>query len=239
MLRPIASTGHEPISSMGDDTALPPLAGRARPLSSLLPQRFAQVTNPPDRPPARAERDVAAHAARRPRPAPLRGAGGGRARRARELLPLPVGGSRSSASSARPSTRPSRREKGLGPPVDRLAAAAVEAVRAGASTAPPLRCPCRLRSGPPSRRSCARRGRARAARRARASHALLAPRRERRAARDAPLRRACSATAPTRSARGSRSRRSRSSPPPTSSAATARRPARRSSASARRSRTAC
>jgi glutamate synthase (ferredoxin) len=31
---------------MGDDTALPPLAGRARPVTSYLRQRFAQVTNP-------------------------------------------------------------------------------------------------------------------------------------------------------------------------------------------------
>jgi len=37
---------HEPTSSMGDDTALPPLAGRARPLFSYFRQRFAQVTNP-------------------------------------------------------------------------------------------------------------------------------------------------------------------------------------------------
>ena len=47
LLRPSAATGHEPTSSMGDDTALPPLAGRARPVSSYLRQRFAQVTNPP------------------------------------------------------------------------------------------------------------------------------------------------------------------------------------------------
>jgi glutamate synthase (ferredoxin) len=47
VLRPIAGSGHEPVSSMGDDTALPPLAGRARPLYSYLRQRFAQVTNPP------------------------------------------------------------------------------------------------------------------------------------------------------------------------------------------------
>src|SRR5207249_8118986 len=40
-------TGHEPTSSMGDDTALPPLAGRPRPVTSYLRQRFAQVTNPP------------------------------------------------------------------------------------------------------------------------------------------------------------------------------------------------
>jgi glutamate synthase (ferredoxin) len=47
VLRPIAQDGHEPTSSMGDDTALPPLAGRARPLFSYFRQRFAQVTNPP------------------------------------------------------------------------------------------------------------------------------------------------------------------------------------------------
>jgi glutamate synthase (ferredoxin) len=47
LLRPSAATGHEPTSSMGDDTALPPLAGRARPVNCYLRQRFAQVTNPP------------------------------------------------------------------------------------------------------------------------------------------------------------------------------------------------
>jgi glutamate synthase domain-containing protein 2/glutamate synthase domain-containing protein 1/glutamate synthase domain-containing protein 3 len=47
LLRPAAGTGHEPVSSMGDDTALAPLAGRARPLYSYFKQRFAQVTNPP------------------------------------------------------------------------------------------------------------------------------------------------------------------------------------------------
>ena len=47
VLRPAAAHGHEPVSSMGDDTALPPLAGRARPVTSYLRQRFAQVTNPP------------------------------------------------------------------------------------------------------------------------------------------------------------------------------------------------
>src|SRR5207245_9304103 len=46
-VRPMASGGHEPTSSMGDDTAIPPLANRPRPLSSYLRQRFAQVTNPP------------------------------------------------------------------------------------------------------------------------------------------------------------------------------------------------
>jgi glutamate synthase (ferredoxin) len=47
ILRPSAGTGHEPTSSMGDDTALAPLAGRARLVTSYLRQRFAQVTNPP------------------------------------------------------------------------------------------------------------------------------------------------------------------------------------------------
>jgi glutamate synthase domain-containing protein 2/glutamate synthase domain-containing protein 1/glutamate synthase domain-containing protein 3 len=47
VVRPAAGTGHEPVSSMGDDTALSPLAGRARPLFSYFRQRFAQVTNPP------------------------------------------------------------------------------------------------------------------------------------------------------------------------------------------------
>ncbi len=46
IVRPSAAHAHEPTSSMGDDTALPLLAGRARPLYSYFRQRFAQVTNP-------------------------------------------------------------------------------------------------------------------------------------------------------------------------------------------------
>ncbi len=46
VLRTLAQTGHDPVSSMGDDSPIPPLAGRARPLSTYLRQRFAQVTNP-------------------------------------------------------------------------------------------------------------------------------------------------------------------------------------------------
>ena len=64
MLRPLAQTGHDPVSSMGDDTAIAPLAGRDRPLTTYLRQRFAQVTNPAHRPPARAARDVGLDAAR-------------------------------------------------------------------------------------------------------------------------------------------------------------------------------
>ncbi|HEV3475009.1 MAG TPA: glutamate synthase-related protein, partial [Actinomycetota bacterium] len=47
VLRPMATQGKEPTSSMGDDTPLPPLAGRPRPVTNYLKQRFAQVTNPP------------------------------------------------------------------------------------------------------------------------------------------------------------------------------------------------
>jgi glutamate synthase (ferredoxin) len=47
VFRPIASHGHEPTYSMGDDAAVAPLANRARPLFSYFKQRFAQVTNPP------------------------------------------------------------------------------------------------------------------------------------------------------------------------------------------------
>jgi glutamate synthase (ferredoxin) len=47
VVRPMALTGHEPTSSMGDDTAEPPLANRGRPVFGFMKQRFAQVTNPP------------------------------------------------------------------------------------------------------------------------------------------------------------------------------------------------
>ena len=47
VIRPMATEGAEPTSSMGDDTAQPPLAEYGRPIYSFLKQRFAQVTNPP------------------------------------------------------------------------------------------------------------------------------------------------------------------------------------------------
>ena len=47
VLRPMATDGAEPTSSMGDDTAQAPMAEHARPIYSFLKQRFAQVTNPP------------------------------------------------------------------------------------------------------------------------------------------------------------------------------------------------
>jgi len=47
VLRPMATQGHEPVFSMGDDTAPSVLAHQPRLLYSYVKQRFAQVTNPP------------------------------------------------------------------------------------------------------------------------------------------------------------------------------------------------
>jgi glutamate synthase (ferredoxin) len=47
VVKPMANDAHEPTFSMGDDTPLPHLAGRPRPVHHYLKQRFAQVTNPP------------------------------------------------------------------------------------------------------------------------------------------------------------------------------------------------
>ena len=47
VLKPMANEAHEPTFSMGDDSPLPNLAPRARPVCHYLRQRFAQVTNPP------------------------------------------------------------------------------------------------------------------------------------------------------------------------------------------------
>ena len=47
VLKPMATDAYEPTFSMGDDSPLPPMAGRPRPVAHYLRQRFAQVTNPP------------------------------------------------------------------------------------------------------------------------------------------------------------------------------------------------
>jgi glutamate synthase (ferredoxin) len=47
VIRPMATSGHEPTSSMGDDTAPGGLADHQRPIYNYFKQRFAQVTNPP------------------------------------------------------------------------------------------------------------------------------------------------------------------------------------------------
>jgi glutamate synthase (ferredoxin) len=46
VLRSMGTTGKEPVSSMGDDTALSVVSGTRRLVASYLKQRFAQVTNP-------------------------------------------------------------------------------------------------------------------------------------------------------------------------------------------------
>jgi glutamate synthase (NADPH/NADH) large chain len=47
ILQPMATEGKDAIWSMGDDTAIAPLARAPRPLYAFFRQRFAQVTNPP------------------------------------------------------------------------------------------------------------------------------------------------------------------------------------------------
>jgi len=47
VLKPMSNDAKEPTFAMGDDSPLPPMAGRPRPVSHYLKQRFAQVTNPP------------------------------------------------------------------------------------------------------------------------------------------------------------------------------------------------
>ncbi|MCE7871304.1 glutamate synthase large subunit [bacterium CPR1] len=47
VLRPMITTGNEPVGSMGDDTPPAPLSRFPRPLFHFFRQRFAQVTNPP------------------------------------------------------------------------------------------------------------------------------------------------------------------------------------------------
>jgi glutamate synthase domain-containing protein 2/glutamate synthase domain-containing protein 1/glutamate synthase domain-containing protein 3 len=47
ILQPMAIDGKDAVWSMGDDTALAPLAHAPRPLYAFFRQRFAQVTNPP------------------------------------------------------------------------------------------------------------------------------------------------------------------------------------------------
>ena len=47
ILGPMASEGKDAVWSMGDDTAIAPLARAPRPLYAFFRQRFAQVTNPP------------------------------------------------------------------------------------------------------------------------------------------------------------------------------------------------
>ena len=47
VLRPMLTTGHEPVGAMGDDTPPAVMSKLPRPLFSYFKQRFAEVTNPP------------------------------------------------------------------------------------------------------------------------------------------------------------------------------------------------
>ncbi|HEX8769243.1 MAG TPA: glutamate synthase large subunit, partial [Acidimicrobiales bacterium] len=47
VLRRMANDAKDPVFAMGDDSPLPNMAGRPRPIHHYLKQRFAQVTNPP------------------------------------------------------------------------------------------------------------------------------------------------------------------------------------------------
>src|SRR5690606_24844073 len=47
IISPMASTGYEPIGSMGDDTPLAVLSKESRHVSNYFKQHFAQVSNPP------------------------------------------------------------------------------------------------------------------------------------------------------------------------------------------------
>ena len=194
-----------------------------RPCPAALPLLQAALRpghEPADRPPARAVRDVAADGARQPRAAPLGGPGGRRRDRARELLPLPR---RARAAPGRPAGRDVRAGRGA-----RGGLRAARATRPRRRSAPaPGCCSSPTRTPRPSADPGAARDRDRAPPPRRQPACGRRPRSSSR--RDEPARcttsPACSATAPRRSARGSRSRRSPPWPPPTRSAATGRRPA--------------
>ena len=65
-IKTMALEAHEPLWSMGDDTPTPGRGRLDRPVADHLRQAFAQVTNPADRPGARADRDGPAGRARPP-----------------------------------------------------------------------------------------------------------------------------------------------------------------------------
>ena len=236
MLRPLAQTAHDPVSSMGDDTR-DPAARRPRAAAlAYLRQRFAQVTNP-----------AIDHLRERlvmslptllgaARAAPRRTADGRGSAVELRLPALPVGarGARRRACS----TRPSRAERGARAALERLAALRRGGGRGGRRAA--------LLSGrrggrrPGADPALLALGRCTTASSSDGpADAVLAPRRERRAARDAPRR------LPARlrrrrdlpAARARDRRRARRRRP--ASAATGPRPTRRSAGSARGSRRAC
>jgi len=88
VIRPMAMTGHEPTSSMGDDTA-PGGLGRPRPSPlQLFQAAFRPGDQPAVDPASGAAGDEHPHADRPSRPCPLGAAGGRLAARARDVPPL-------------------------------------------------------------------------------------------------------------------------------------------------------
>src|SRR5690606_41832777 len=47
IITPMATSGYEPVGSMGDDTPLAVLSKESRHISNYFKQHFAQVSNPP------------------------------------------------------------------------------------------------------------------------------------------------------------------------------------------------
>ena len=230
MLRPLAQTGHDPVSSMGDD-ALDRAARRPRaPGLHLPPTALRAGDEPRDRPPPRAPRHVGGDAARAARR---------RARRStarRHGSPCSPGSSstRPGSSRCRPfgSMRRSRVRKGSGEPLDRIVVLAESAAAAGAE----LLCLSDRDAG--GERAPVPALLALSAVHTRlvdsgAAHALLASRRVGRAARHAHDRVPASATAPTLVCPRLALETVARSPRTTGSAATARRRPRRSAASSR------
>ncbi len=216
ILRPSAAHGHEPTSSMGDDTALPLLSGPWAAALQLLPPALRAGDEPGDRPHPRALRHVARRrcwagarrcSSRRPEARPASSS------TASSSTPRRSASSRSSGS-----TRRSRPTRGSPAACARLGDVAEAAVRDGHGMllltdvdASPER--------PPVPMLLATVGRPPPARRGGPAHDGDARRRERRAARDAPLRlparlrrrgdRAAARAADGRVARGQRPARQR------------------------------
>ncbi len=235
MLRPLAQSGHDPVSSMGDDSAISPLAGRDRPLTTYLRQRFAQVTNPAiDHLRERLVMSVSTLLG--PRSPSLVASG-----------PLPTVSvlpgfllypDRVDALEPRVLDATFTEEEGLRPAIDRLVVLAVAAVAAGDT----LLCLSDAEAGderapdPGAARALGRAREARGDGPADGAARSSSPRTRRATRTPSPV---CSATGPTRSARGSRSRRSPGWPRTTRSAAIARRRRRRSVGYSQGSRRAC
>ena len=139
VLRPMANDAKEPTFSMGDDSPLPHLAGRPRPIHHYLKQRFAQVTNPPiDHLRERLVMSLRTLLGP-PQPHPHRGPGGDprcwrssrssstRRRSSTCWRPTPASAAPTSTPPSPPPTGPA----GCGPPSSRLCDEAEQLVRGG------------------------------------------------------------------------------------------------------------